>query len=98
MNAWIKKRTLYKLHTLFKKWCIDKWDKRDLTIISFSIILNIAFGLEKFFIVFFKPLPDILWMIVYLWMWLYIARIALRDYVYDEIEEESHNNTIDILI
>lgn len=69
---------------------ITKGDLRDFRIMLVAIILNISFAAEKLFIVIWHQLPDVVWLFVYWWLWLFLAYLAIVDFVHDEIEEEKH--------
>ena len=68
--------------------------KRNLHVLIVACILNFSFALEKLFIVIGHQLPDAVWLVVYGGFWVYLAWIAIHDYIHDIKEGSGENNNV----
>jgi len=83
-----------KVKVFNKKFTLNKSDFRDLRIMIVAIVLNLSFAAEKLFIVIWHQQSDLVWLIVYGWLWLALSIMACIDFVHDELEEEKHETNI----
>lgn len=68
--------------------------KRSLHVLVVACILNFAFAAEKLFIITGHQLSDKVWFCVYGWLGLYLAYVAIHDYIHDVKEGSSSNNNV----
>ncbi len=82
-----------KVLKVLKRKKVDADDKRNFLVLIVACILNFSFAFEKLFIVIGHQQPDWLWLIVYGWLGLILAWVAVHDYCHDIIEEKQTDAT-----
>lgn len=68
--------------------------KRNLHVLVVACILNFAFAAEKLFIIIGHQQSDFVWFCVYGWLGLYLAYVAIHDYIHDVKEGSAENNNV----
>jgi len=68
--------------------------KRNLHVLLVACVLNFSFAFEKLFIIMKNPLSDTVWFCIYGWIGLYLAIIAIYDYIQDIREDNNSNSNI----
>lgn len=68
--------------------------KRNLHVLIVACVLNFSFAAEKLFIITGHQQSDFTWFCVYGWLGLYLAYVAVHDYIHDVREGSATNNNV----
>lgn len=84
-------RSLLHFIAKVKRGKLSRDHLRNFRLLVVACVLNFAFAIEKVFIVIGHPQSDLIWMIVYGGLGIYLAIIAFHDYVNDLYEDEDND-------